>query len=85
MTTDEIYQAFYADELARGFLHSHSYTGNPLPAVPRWRRWIFFAADDVLNTNAPRRNTSTGLRSRCVSTQSARLPQYRNDLGVRSG
>src|SRR5690606_29283781 len=30
MTADPIYSAFYADELTRGFLHSHSYTGNPL-------------------------------------------------------
>ena len=30
LTRDSIYQAFYDDELARGFLHSHSYTGNPL-------------------------------------------------------
>lgn len=27
---DEIYQAFYHTEVGRGFLHSHSYTGNPL-------------------------------------------------------
>jgi len=25
-----VYGAFYDDEAARGFLHSHSYTGNPL-------------------------------------------------------
>jgi len=30
MTTDAVYAAFYDDHLARGFLHSHSYTGNPL-------------------------------------------------------
>lgn len=30
MTTDEVYAAFYDDTLARAFLHSHSYTGNPL-------------------------------------------------------
>ena len=30
LTTDEIYAAFYDDDAARGFLHSHSYTGNPL-------------------------------------------------------
>jgi adenosylmethionine-8-amino-7-oxononanoate aminotransferase len=30
MTKDEIYQAFYADDIERGFLHSHSYTGNAL-------------------------------------------------------
>jgi adenosylmethionine-8-amino-7-oxononanoate aminotransferase len=30
LTTDTVYQAFYDDRTARGFLHSHSYTGNPL-------------------------------------------------------
>ena len=30
MTTDAVYAAFYDDDLAKGFLHSHSYTGNPL-------------------------------------------------------
>jgi adenosylmethionine-8-amino-7-oxononanoate aminotransferase len=30
LTRDEVYQAFYDDDEARGFLHSHSYTGNPL-------------------------------------------------------
>jgi adenosylmethionine-8-amino-7-oxononanoate aminotransferase len=30
MTTDSVFHAFYADDTARGFLHSHSYTGNPL-------------------------------------------------------
>ncbi|MFO1339239.1 MAG: aminotransferase class III-fold pyridoxal phosphate-dependent enzyme [Burkholderiaceae bacterium] len=30
LTTDAVYAAFYDDEVARGFLHSHSYTGNPL-------------------------------------------------------
>ena len=30
MTTDAIYAAFYDDSVTRGFLHSHSYTGNAL-------------------------------------------------------
>lgn len=30
LTTDTVYEAFYDDDVARGFLHSHSYTGNPL-------------------------------------------------------
>jgi adenosylmethionine---8-amino-7-oxononanoate aminotransferase len=31
MTTDKIYDAFYADYMAgKAFLHSHSYTGNPI-------------------------------------------------------
>jgi adenosylmethionine-8-amino-7-oxononanoate aminotransferase len=30
MTTDHVYAAFYHADATRGFLHSHSYTGNPL-------------------------------------------------------
>jgi adenosylmethionine-8-amino-7-oxononanoate aminotransferase len=30
LTRDDIYQAFYSTDITRGFLHSHSYTGNPL-------------------------------------------------------
>jgi len=30
LATDEVYRAFYDEEVMRGFLHSHSYTGNPL-------------------------------------------------------
>ena len=30
LSSDAVYEAFYDDDLARGFLHSHSYTGNPL-------------------------------------------------------
>jgi adenosylmethionine-8-amino-7-oxononanoate aminotransferase len=51
MTTDEIYQAFYAEEIARGFLHSHSYTGNPLACRAALATLDIFAQDDVLNAN----------------------------------
>lgn len=51
MTTDNIYQAFYADDMARGFLHSHSYTGNPLACRAALATLDIFAADDVLNAN----------------------------------
>ncbi len=51
MTTDNIYQAFYADETARGFLHSHSYTGNPLACRAALATLDIFAQDDVLSTN----------------------------------
>lgn len=30
LSTDAIYESFLDDDTARGFLHSHSYTGNPL-------------------------------------------------------
>jgi adenosylmethionine---8-amino-7-oxononanoate aminotransferase len=54
MTTDGIYQAFYADEVVRGFLHSHSYTGNPLACRAALATLDIFAQDDVLNANRAR-------------------------------
>ncbi|MDN3922596.1 adenosylmethionine--8-amino-7-oxononanoate transaminase [Roseateles violae] len=30
LTTDEVYRAFWSEDVTRGFLHSHSYTGNAL-------------------------------------------------------
>jgi adenosylmethionine-8-amino-7-oxononanoate aminotransferase len=51
MTTDKVYQAFYADEMARGFLHSHSYTGNPLACRAALATLEIFSDDDVINAN----------------------------------
>lgn len=51
MATDEIYRAFYADEVSRGFLHSHSYTGNPLACRAALATLDIFAEDIVLDTN----------------------------------
>jgi adenosylmethionine-8-amino-7-oxononanoate aminotransferase len=51
MTTDHIFQTFYADEVTRGFLHSHSYTGNPLACRAALATLDIFANDDVLNSN----------------------------------
>ena len=51
MTTDRIYEAFYSDRTARGFLHSHSYTGNPLACRAALATLEIFKQDDVLNAN----------------------------------
>jgi adenosylmethionine-8-amino-7-oxononanoate aminotransferase len=51
MTRDEIYQAFYSTEVTRGFLHSHSYTGNPLACRAALATLQIFEEDDVLNAN----------------------------------
>jgi adenosylmethionine-8-amino-7-oxononanoate aminotransferase len=52
LATDEIYQAFYADYAARkAFLHSHSYTGNPLACSAALATLDIFRDDDVLNRN----------------------------------
>jgi adenosylmethionine-8-amino-7-oxononanoate aminotransferase len=54
LCTDTIYQAFYADEVARGFLHSHSYTGNPLACTAALATLEIFRHDKVVETNLQR-------------------------------
>jgi adenosylmethionine-8-amino-7-oxononanoate aminotransferase len=51
MTRDEIYRAFYGDEMTSGFLHSHSYTGNPLACRAALATLDIFAQDNVLAAN----------------------------------
>jgi adenosylmethionine-8-amino-7-oxononanoate aminotransferase len=51
LTSDEIYQAFYDDSVARGFLHSHSYTGNALACSAALATLAIFEQDDVLRKN----------------------------------
>ncbi len=51
MTTDGIYGAFYDDSVARGFLHSHSYTGNALACRAALATLEIFRTDDVLAGN----------------------------------
>ncbi|OGI42013.1 MAG: adenosylmethionine--8-amino-7-oxononanoate aminotransferase BioA, partial [Candidatus Muproteobacteria bacterium RBG_16_64_11] len=49
---DDLYQAFYADYAAqKAFLHSHSYTGNPLACAAALATLDIFRDDDVLNRN----------------------------------
>jgi adenosylmethionine-8-amino-7-oxononanoate aminotransferase len=47
MTTDTIYTAFYDDDVARGFLHSHSYTGNPMACRAALAMLDLFESDNV--------------------------------------
>ena len=54
MTTDAVYQAFYHADTARGFLHSHSYTGNPLACRAALATLAIFREDDVLQRNVAR-------------------------------
>ena len=51
MTKDAIYQAFYDDEVARGFLHSHSYTGNALACRAAVATLDIFEQDKVIELN----------------------------------
>jgi adenosylmethionine---8-amino-7-oxononanoate aminotransferase len=51
LTKDEIYQAFYDDSVTKGFLHSHSYTGNPLACSAALATLAIFESDNILQTN----------------------------------
>lgn len=54
LTTDEIYADFYDDRTARGFLHSHSYTGSALACRAALATLDIFHDDDVLRVNRQR-------------------------------
>jgi adenosylmethionine---8-amino-7-oxononanoate aminotransferase len=51
-TTDTVFQAFYDDRVARGFLHSHSYTGNALACRAALATLDIFERENVLAENS---------------------------------
>ncbi len=52
LTRESVYQAFYDDyQTLRAFLHSHSYTGNPLACRAALATLDIFASDDVIAAN----------------------------------
>ncbi|NGX15976.1 adenosylmethionine--8-amino-7-oxononanoate transaminase [Wenzhouxiangella sp. XN24] len=55
LTSEDVYAAFYDDYTTlRAFLHSHSYTGNPLACAAALATLDLFAASDVLEKNRAR-------------------------------
>ncbi len=55
LTSEDVYAAFYDDYTTlRAFLHSHSYTGNPLACAAALATLDLFAASDVLEKNRVR-------------------------------
>jgi adenosylmethionine-8-amino-7-oxononanoate aminotransferase len=79
LTTGEVYDAFYDDSSARAFLHSHSYTGNPLACRAALATLDIFAQDDTIVANRAR---SAALTAR--AQQLAGHPHVRNfrNLGM---
>lgn len=59
LTTDAVYDAFYDDRVARGFLHSHSYTGNPLACRAALATLDLFEQTQALTHNAALANQLT--------------------------
>jgi adenosylmethionine-8-amino-7-oxononanoate aminotransferase len=73
MTRDAIYQAFYDDETARGFLHSHSYTGNTLACRAALATLDLFEEGHVIEANR-----KTGARITAAAQAIARHPRVRD-------
>ncbi|WP_281782011.1 adenosylmethionine--8-amino-7-oxononanoate transaminase [Lysobacter auxotrophicus] len=51
LATQTIYDGFLDDSREKAFLHSHSYTGNPLACAAALASMAIFAQDDVLARN----------------------------------
>ncbi|CAG4894928.1 adenosylmethionine--8-amino-7-oxononanoate transaminase [Paraburkholderia saeva] len=73
LSRDEIFEAFYDDDTTRGFLHSHSYTGNPLACRAALATLDLFEADNVLAANVKKSATL-----RAALDPLATHPQVRN-------
>jgi adenosylmethionine-8-amino-7-oxononanoate aminotransferase len=54
LSTDDVYASFYDEDVARGFLHSHSYTGNALACRAALAVLDIFRDDDVIAANLGR-------------------------------
>jgi adenosylmethionine-8-amino-7-oxononanoate aminotransferase len=69
LTSEDVYQAFYDDYATlRGFLHSHSYTGNLLACAAALATLDIFAGEPVLENN--RR------LAECMATATASLADH---------
>ena len=76
LATDRVYRAFYDDKLERGFLHSHSYSGNPLACRAALAVLDILEEEKVLERN---RNTAATLNRRAENLRShRRVAHFRN-------
>ena len=76
MTSDDVYAAFYDDAPSRGFLHSHSYTGNPLACRAALAVLDIFEEDNVLAVNRHRADLLT--RALLPLANHPRVRHFRN-------
>jgi len=76
LTREPIYQAFYDDAVARGFLHSHSYTGNPLACRAALATLDIFDADGVVAANRATRERLSAAAAPLAAHP--RVRHYRN-------
>jgi adenosylmethionine---8-amino-7-oxononanoate aminotransferase len=73
LSSDEIYAAFYHDDMARGFLHSHSYTGSALACRAALATLDIFADDAVIE-----KNRAKASRFNALAAPLAQHPRVKN-------
>lgn len=73
LTRDAVYEAFYDEDVTRGFLHSHSYTGNPLACRAALATLDLFEEERVIESNRDR-----SARINAATQRIARHPRVRN-------
>jgi adenosylmethionine-8-amino-7-oxononanoate aminotransferase len=76
LTREAIYAAFYDDAMARGFLHSHSYTGNALACRAALATLDIFERDNVIAANRAKAATLNALARPLVAHP--RVLNFRN-------
>ncbi len=74
LTTDKVYQAFYDDSTIKGFLHSHSYTGNPLACSAALATLAIFDADSVIEKNKEKTAYLNSKMQALLASSNAELP-----------
>ena len=75
LATDTLYQGFLGDSRERAFLHSHSYTGNPLACAAALASLDIFASDGVLE-----RNRATAARMATLAAQAGGCSRHVADV-----
>jgi adenosylmethionine-8-amino-7-oxononanoate aminotransferase len=76
LTRDAVYEAFYDEAVTRGFLHSHSYTGNALACRAALATLAIFDEDGVIAGNRAKAARLTAAAARVAAHP--RVRHFRN-------
>ena len=77
LTTDDVYAAFWDERVVHGFLHSHSYTGNPLACRAALAVLDTFAAQDEQGLDVLARNRIAAERFTRLTEPLSRHPRVK--------
>ncbi|TAK94578.1 MAG: adenosylmethionine--8-amino-7-oxononanoate transaminase [Aquabacterium sp.] len=77
LTTDDVYAAFWDDSVVHGFLHSHSYTGNPLACRAALAVLDTFAARDEQGQDVLERNRVAAARFTAMTAPLSQHPRVK--------